>query len=636
MPSYTWNRRWAVQHVLELQRRIAAAHQEQTASLVQLLERLQDEAHDDCPRQHGAFLGRQVSPAELSQGSVWLSNEEFVPALRLTSKDRNYRKPRPSALHEIAHMGVSGSVGSMFGLRDGLSESIRSGAGRPPSTIVRGRSRNTGALPEESCEIGRMTSTCTEAVVFTKSLGQVRRLQSIELDEDLPMPEPERPSAWAALRRIFGWNTISGILVVLNAVCVGVSCDVSPGWHGWLIIDTVFAAIFFAELCAKCWSVGPRPLFVSGQEVGWNLMELAIVVVALVEVAMQWLIAQGADSRFYSVLRTFRALRATRVARVIRLQIFQELTILVKGLLGGLRVLCVSLIVLFLPLYSTAVIFRETLGNIAEDDPTGESHFGSIGESLFTVFRCTVAGDCDDLNGKPIFVLMSARYGWGYGIVYSLVVVFVILGLFNVIAAIFVEQVVVGAKTSAMLLRRNRLRDKTFFARKITELVRVIVEVQGSSPMPAGDHTIKDLFDRAKHITISPEFFDVLRQEPRFCDILNALDVPDEEQFNLFETLDADGNEVIDMEELVEGIARLRGETKRSDIIHLIFMLKAVHADVRAAIDSSQRLAHQAAPPRLVSAGGDSYARGTDSSASASAEPRGKPPAIPEEESFGI
>jgi len=372
-----------------------------------------------------------------------------------------------------------------------------------------------------------------------------------------------------------------GALVVLNAVCIGLSCDLEPDWRGWLIIDTVFAGAFLLELLVKLWVVGPRRLFLDAEETGWNVMELLIVAAAIFEVCLVWAVGDGSENGFYSVFRIFRVLRATRVARLIRLQVFQELTILVKGLLGGLRVLCWSLVVLFLPLYSMAVIFRETIGASDEEHAFGAQHFQTLGESLFTVFRCTVAGSCETAQGTPIFVLMSSHYGWGYGLLYALSVVFVSLGLFNVIAAIFVEQVIVGAKTSTMLVRRHRLRDKRFFAEKITELLKLIIDVEANAPGKSRVFSIKKLFEKAEGIMITPDLFERVRLEPRFGELLTELDVPDEEQFCLFETLDANRNDILELDELIDGIGKLRGEPRRSDIVHLTFMLKSVQTEVR-------------------------------------------------------
>merc|ERR1712113_338998 len=58
--------------------------------------------------------------------------------------------------------------------------------------------------------------------------------------------------------------------------------------------------------------------------------------------------------------------------------------------------------------------------------------------------------------------------------------------------------------------------------------------------------------------------------------ILRDLDVADEDQLDLFDTLDVDGGGTIDLEELITGIAKLRGDARRSDIIGVGLIVRAV------------------------------------------------------------
>jgi len=66
----------------------------------------------------------------------------------------------------------------------------------------------------------------------------------------------------------------------------------------------------------------------------------------------------------------------------------------------------------------------------------------------------------------------------------------------------------------------------------------------------------------------------------RFREILRELDIADEEQLDLFDTLDVDGNGTLDFEELVGGIAKLRGDARRSDVISVSLMARAMQTDL--------------------------------------------------------
>merc|ERR1719188_350974 len=77
-------------------------------------------------------------------------------------------------------------------------------------------------------------------------------------------------------------------------------------------------------------------------------------------------------------------------------------------------------------------------------------------------------------------------------------------------------------------------------------------------------------------VQITPEFFTYLRSYKEFQEILRDLDVADEDQLDLFETLDVDGGGTIDLEELITGIAKLRGDARRSDIVGVGLIVRSV------------------------------------------------------------
>merc|ERR1719195_1273190 len=79
-----------------------------------------------------------------------------------------------------------------------------------------------------------------------------------------------------------------------------------------------------------------------------------------------------------------------------------------------------------------------------------------------------------------------------------------------------------------------------------------------------------------QEIHITPEFFDHLRTLQNFQNILADLDVSDEDQLDLFETLDVDGGGTIDLEELIVGICKLRGDARRSDIVGVALIARSI------------------------------------------------------------
>merc|ERR1719157_532532 len=77
-------------------------------------------------------------------------------------------------------------------------------------------------------------------------------------------------------------------------------------------------------------------------------------------------------------------------------------------------------------------------------------------------------------------------------------------------------------------------------------------------------------------VQITPDFFDHLRSFTEFQELLSDLDIADEDQLDLFETLDVDGGGTIDLEELIVGIWKLRGDARRSDIVGVSLMTRSM------------------------------------------------------------
>merc|ERR1712176_1083308 len=152
-------------------------------------------------------------------------------------------------------------------------------------------------------------------------------------------------------------------------------------------------------------------------------------------------------------------------------------------------------------------------------------------------------------------------------------------GLFNVITALYVDNILAAAKFDNLHQKRSRLMDAQMFATKIVKLVKLIWRLhrhrdrdRGSARNSLSPENLDELSD----IQITTEFFDELRSFKEFRTLLAELDVSDEDQLDLFSTLDVDGGGTIDLEELVVGICKLRGDARRSDIVGVSLIARSI------------------------------------------------------------
>jgi len=274
----------------------------------------------------------------------------------------------------------------------------------------------------------------------------------------------------------------------------------------------------------------------------------------------------------------------------------------INGAVGGLRTLFWSFLLVCVPLYAVALLLRDSVGTEAGEH--GAEFFSTMPLSFFTLFRCIVSGDCTNNKGEPLFVHITSEYGFGYGILYCLVTYFMTFGLFNVIIAMYVENTVAAAKYNDIHKKQERLKDQQMLAAKVRELVLLVTQMQTeegvgtkmsdprTSKRQSGMHSGSrgsnvDIVKLAQDVEITHEFFERLRHERAFRNLLNDLDVADEDQADLFETLDADGGGTLDLEEMVMGIAKLRGDARRSDVVAVSLVTRSIQETLGAFMEQT-------------------------------------------------
>lgn len=127
-------------------------------------------------------------------------------------------------------------------------------------------------------------------------------------------------------------------------------------------------------------------------------------------------------------------------------------------------------------------------------------------------------------------------------------------GLFNVTVALFVEKTVTAAKYNDILQKRMRLQDRDRLTSKMGDLCGHFLRVLD--------------FDGELHeLCVTSDSFDQLLADQAVVLTLEELDIAEEDRYDLFDILDADASGELMLDELLMGIAGLRGESRRSDII---------------------------------------------------------------------
>merc|ERR1719433_1000800 len=132
---------------------------------------------------------------------------------------------------------------------------------------------------------------------------------------------------------------------------------------------------------------------------------------------------------------------------------------------------------------------------------------------------------------------------------------------------------------------RERLHDPGRQTRKMGELVHKLWECQNDS-LSVGERPQHFNIEDVMTTKITKEVFDHTLQIPSVQEWLEDLDIPEDDRMDLFDVLDADGGGTLQLEELVDGIIKLRGDSRRSDVVHVGLVVRSVHDQLTKSVST--------------------------------------------------
>lgn len=198
-------------------------------------------------------------------------------------------------------------------------------------------------------------------------------------------------------------------LIVINAITLGLetSPSIMKDWGGPLhALDMIILTIFVVELGARLWVHGLRFF-----KDGWNVFDFVVVGIALMPA-----------SESLQVLRSLRILRALRLITVV-----PSLKRVVAALISALPGMGSIMLLLGLIFYVAAVMTTKMFHDV-EFGAGKDRFFGSIGESLLTLFQIMTLDAWADTILRPL--MDKHPYAWVFFVPFVLVSAFMALNLF--------------------------------------------------------------------------------------------------------------------------------------------------------------------------------------------------------------
>lgn len=379
---------------------------------------------------------------------------------------------------------------------------------------------------------------------------------------------------------------VAGLIVINGALLAVQSDEKLEQWPGWIYVELFFVALFTAEICWRMSDLGPRYYF-RGPGWCWNWVDFVIVVCSLVENALQ--INWSAN-----VLRVCRLTRLSRLLRMLRFRLCQDLTLMLRGLLGGFRTLGWAMILLLAMIFVIALFICSTLGNNDRMTVLFEAeanlYFSTVPRCMFLVFRCFL-GECTDSTGVSLVTQLSNELGFQFVLPYVLTAMLIQFGIFNLIIAVYIEATMDASKQEVSPECREQQRylatHAKVLAKRIVSLVRFF---RGNGYGQLRHGTLHECEDVTEEFSVDKTAFQFILNDQVVEATLDSLDVP----FNrthLFDVLDSDGSGQLTLKEMVNGIIQSRGEARNRDTVACLLSIRSLQAGLSSCHSDVRRLA---------------------------------------------
>lgn len=231
----------------------------------------------------------------------------------------------------------------------------------------------------------------------------------------IAIPVQDSDLARFAHGRLFQDTTLA--VIVLNGVWIGIDVQYNhpllkkngklPLEPTSTVVENLFCVYFTAEILIRIIAFGMKNLH-DAELRFWFVFDSVLVAFMVIETWIMLIvdsITGGGGNSFLSKFSTLRLLRLTRLTRL--LHSLPELLTLVKGMANATRAVSVVLAFMLMVMYVFAIVLTAQLGDsespekldlpywIRDADPTGQELFGSMGDSMMSLFTRGML--CDNL-----------------------------------------------------------------------------------------------------------------------------------------------------------------------------------------------------------------------------------------------
>jgi len=389
--------------------------------------------------------------------------------------------------------------------------------------------------------------------------------------------------------RFYEW--CSGFLILSNTIFIGWQTQfVAERAEQWakqglpqsvrepvefLVVQVLFCFLFAADLGLR-WIADGLTRFFKTPEVWWNVFDIFVVLFSLLDLLSSFAM-QGSDGNQLmanvSLLRVMRVVRIVRVAKIIRvMRFFRELRMMIYSILGSIKSLMWSLIVLNITFFIFGISLTiGTIDYLKTSEMWRDTKYANLSLYFGTLDRSILS----------LYMAMSGGRDWGefydvlldlpgtYRLLFLAFISFAIFAVVNIVTGVFVENALQSNQTDRDIIVHEELEAKKEYLKSMQDIFEEMDD----------DNTG----------LISIDEFETKLDDERVIAYFNALKLDVSDARTLFTLLDYDQSGEIAIDEFLVGCHKLKGESRSLDIAIMQYEIRWLKEAFLGFADFSER-----------------------------------------------
>jgi len=345
-----------------------------------------------------------------------------------------------------------------------------------------------------------------------------------------------------------------GCVIIANLILIAVETDYET-WHGWPTVNHAFLVVFCVEISLKLLAYGWYFFSPSNHDLWYNIIDLLVVVISLVDAWVWPLVQASADKNMYRYVLTLRTLRAFRTIRVVEVfGVCPPLRKLARGMYDSTQLVAWIGLFLFMQALIFSILITTVVGQHAgefEHNDEVIANWGGVIISLQTLFQFLTFD-----GWSPLARLITDRLPW----MTILFDTYIALGAFAMLS------ILTGVVSDHMgqISQLEKKDDQQLEAAAANEIICSL-------------HDKLFMIDGTPKGTICKTHFEnVLCCQEMKTDLNKAGLKSEGELLELWDCFNTDDDNMLSWEELKSGLLRLRNAPDPKDMLRMRFAAERV------------------------------------------------------------